>query len=132
MEKKIEKNKRVYLVDGSSYIYRAFYALKSLSNSKGEPTNAVFGFARMLITLLKKESPDYLAIAFDPRGKTFRHEVFTEYKANRSAMPEDLSRQIPDIHRFVSAFNVKSFIVDGMEADDVIGTLTSRAVSEGY
>jgi DNA polymerase I len=123
----------LYLIDGSSYIYRAFYAIRQyLSNSKGLPTNAVFGFSNMLLKVLKEEKPDYLAIAFDPRGKTFRHEEYKEYKAQRPDMPEDLVPQIPYIHKLVDAFNIPIIMKEGYEADDFIGTVAKRAREKGF
>ncbi|MBW1821399.1 MAG: DNA polymerase I, partial [Deltaproteobacteria bacterium] len=93
----MENEKTIYMVDGSAYIYRAYHAVRGLSNSKGLPTNAVFGFTRMLIKLIEDRSPEYLVIFFDSKGPTFRHEIYKEYKANRPPMPEDLSVQIPYI-----------------------------------
>ncbi len=94
----MEKDTRkptLYLIDGSNYIYRAFYAIRELSNSKGFPTNAIYGFTNMLMRLLRERSPDYIAIAFDSKGPTFRHETYDQYKANRKAMPDELIPQIP-------------------------------------
>lgn len=117
----------LYLVDGSGYIFRAFYALPQLNNSRGMPTNAVYGFVRMLLKLLKDAHPARLAIVFDSPKKTFRDDLFESYKANRAAPPNDLVVQIPYIHRLVEAFRIKSLIKEGYEADDVIGTLAMRA-----
>src|SRR5271167_1771109 len=89
----------VYLVDGSGYIFRAFFALPQLNNSRGMPTNAVYGFIRMLLKLLKDARPDHIAMVFDSAKKTFRNDLFQEYKANRAEMPSDLSVQIPYIYR---------------------------------
>ena len=117
----------LYLVDGSGYIFRAFYALPQLNNSRGMPTNAVYGFLRMLLKLLKDAHPARLAIVFDSPKKTFRDDLFESYKANRAAPPNDLVVQIPYIHRVVEAFRIKSLILGGYEADDLIGTLAVRA-----
>jgi DNA polymerase I len=117
----------LYLVDGSGYIFRAFYALPQLNNSRGLPTNAVFGFVRMLLKLLKDAHPARLAIVFDSPKKTFRADLFQSYKANRTSPPNDLVVQIPYIHRAVEAFRIKSLVLPGYEADDVIGTLATRA-----
>jgi len=125
------QNKNFYIIDGNSYIYRAFYAIKNLSTSKGLPTNAVFGFANMLLKVIKEKSPDLVAMAFDPKGPTRRHVEFKEYKAHRPPMPRDLVPQIPYIHKLVEAFRIPVFIQDGQEADDVIATLARKAVAEG-
>ena len=117
----------LYLVDGSGYIFRAFYALPQLNNSHGMPTNAVYGFVRMLLKLLKDAHPARLAIVFDSPKRTFRDDLFESYKANRTSPPNDLVVQIPYIHRAVEAFRIKSLIMAGYEADDLIGTLAMRA-----
>src|SRR5579885_1406159 len=121
----------LYLVDGSGYIFRAFYALPQLNNSRGLPTNAVYGFARMLFKLLKDAHPTRLAVVFDSPKKTFRDDLFESYKANRTSPPNDLVVQIPYIHRLVQTFRIKSLIRDGYEADDLIGTLAARAAARG-
>ncbi|MEE9146638.1 MAG: PIN domain-containing protein, partial [Candidatus Tectomicrobia bacterium] len=95
-----------YLVDGSAFVYRAFFAMRQLSTSQGVPTNAVFGFKNMLQSLVRQEQPHYLAVVFDERGPTFRHEFDPTYKANRPPMPDDLAAQLPYIHRLVEAFNI--------------------------
>src|SRR4030043_686677 len=118
---------RLFLIDGSSYIYRAFYAIGHLSNSKGLPTNAISGFPQMLLKVLKEHQPDYIAIAFDSRVPTFRSQVYKEYKANRPAMPENLSLQIPYIKKIVEGYRISTLEVEGFEADDLIGTV-ARAV----
>lgn len=121
-----------YLVDGSAYVYRAFYAIRQeLSNSAGIPTNAVFGFKNMLQKLMRQEQPDYLAVVFDERGPTFRHEVDPTYKANRKPMPDELAVQLPYIHRLVEALNIPKLSLQGYEADDLIGTLARRYVEQG-
>ena len=117
------KNPRLFLVDGSNYIYRAFYAIRQLSNSKGFPTNAIYGFTNMLIKLCRDYRPDYIAIVFDSKGPTFRHEAYADYKANRSAMPDDLIPQIPYIKDVVRGYSMTVIEQVGMEADDIIGTL---------
>ena len=123
--------KKLFLIDGHAHCYRAFYAIRGLSSPDGRPTNAVFGFTRMLLNMLKNEKPDYIAIAFDTPGPTFRHEEFAEYKAQRKPMPGDLQSQIPLIKEMVEAANVAMLAVPGYEADDVIGTLAKRASAEG-
>jgi DNA polymerase I len=122
-----EENRNLYLVDGSGYIFRAFFALPHLSNSRGLPTNATYGFIRMLLKLLKDARPSYIAVVFDSPKKTFRDDLFASYKANREEAPNDLVTQIPYIHRAVDAFGIKSITLDGYEADDVIGTLAVQA-----
>src|SRR5512135_3229346 len=120
-----------YIIDGNSYIYRAFYAIRGLSTSSGMPSNAVFGFATMLMKVVKEQAPDYLAVAFDPNGPTRRHAEFKEYKAHRPPMPRDLIPQIPYIHRLVEAFRIPVFVQEGQEADDVIATLAMKARDRG-
>jgi len=122
---------RLYLIDGSSYIYRAYYAIRHLSNSRGMATNAVYGFTAMLLKIIRDEQPDYLAVVFDSRGPTFRTEIYPEYKANRAAMPEDLVPQIPLIKRVVQGFRLAAFEEPGYEADDIIATLARKASAEG-
>ncbi|HEY5672800.1 MAG TPA: DNA polymerase I [Malonomonas sp.] len=124
-------NQRVYLVDGSSYIYRAYYAIRHLSNSKGESTNAVYGFTNMLLNLVRDEKPDRLAVVFDAKGPTFRKDLYPEYKANRSAMPEDLVPQVAIIKDVVRAFNMPALELAGVEADDIIATLARQYAEQG-
>ena len=122
----------VYLVDGTAYVYRAFYAIRQqLSTSAGVPTKAVFGFKNMLQKLVQKEKPQYLGVAFDERGPTFRHEMDPNYKANRPPMPDDLEVQIPYIHRLIEAFNIPTIRLQGFEADDILGTLARRFEAQG-
>ncbi len=118
------------IIDGNSLVYRAFYALPSLSTSHGESTNAVYGFTTMLMKLLDEEAPQYVAVTFDTGTPTFRHELFDEYKANRSKMPDELGAQLPIIRDLIDSFNFARFEMDGFEADDVIGTLAIRAMKE--
>lgn len=121
------KDDAVYLVDGSGYIFRAYYAVRPLSSSRGVPTNATYGFVQMLLKLIREHQPKYLAIAFDTKTPTFRHELYTGYKANRPPPPEDLIPQFEWIHKVVDAFGIKKLVMPGFEADDVIGTLTKKA-----
>ncbi len=116
----------LYLVDGSSYIYRAFHALPPLTGPSGVPTQAVYGFTTMLLKLLADVRPQYMAILFDAPGATFRDEMFAQYKAHRPAMPDDLRVQIPLIHQVVEALRLCKLSVAGVEADDVIATLVDR------
>ncbi len=123
--------KPLVLVDGSSYLYRAFHALPSLTNSRGEPTGAVYGVTNMLRRLLKDYEPDHVAVVFDAKGKTFRDELFDQYKAHRPPMPGELAGQIEPLHKVVQAMGLPLLIVDGVEADDVIGTLARQAEAQG-
>lgn len=122
----------LYLIDGNSYIYRAFYAIRNLSNSRGVPTNAIYGFTTMLLKVIREKRPGYLAIAFDEKGPTIRHEEYAEYKAHRKPMPDDLIPQVPRIREMVDAFNIPVIVKTGYEADDIIGTLARRAVADGF
>lgn len=128
----MENEKTIYMVDGSAYIYRAYHAVRGLSNSKGLPTNAVFGFTRMLLKLIEDRSPEYIGMVFDSKGPTFRHKMYKEYKANRPPMPEDLSVQIPYIKEVTKGFNLPVFEMPGFEADDLIGTLARMAEESGF
>jgi DNA polymerase I len=119
------------LVDGSSYLYRAFFALPPLSNSRGEPTGAVYGVVNMLRKLLNDYHADYVAVVFDAKGKTFRDELFEHYKAHRPPMPDDLQSQIEPLHAIVRASGLPCLVVEGVEADDVIGTLAQQAATAG-
>jgi DNA polymerase-1 len=125
------KKATLYLIDGSSYIYRAFYGVRPLSTSTGIPTNAIYGFTTMLNRVLRERSPIYLAIALDAPGPTFRHDLSPDYKANRPQMPEDLSEQIPFIKRLIAALGVPYMEIAGYEADDIIGTLATWASDQG-
>lgn len=122
--------KKLFLIDGNAYCYRAYYAIKDLRNSKGQPTNAVYGFIKMLDILLKKEKPDYLGIAFDLKAPTFRHKRYNEYKSQRQPMPLDLVSQIPLIKEIVLAYNIPLFEKEGFEADDILATLAEKAVKQ--
>ncbi len=122
---------KLYLLDGSGYIYRAYHAIRPLSTSTGVPTHAVLGFARMLGKLLKEEQPHYLGVAFDGPEKTFRHQLYPQYKATRDAPPEDLLPQIPLVHELVDAMDIPVLRVPGFEADDLIATLARRAAAQG-
>jgi len=128
----MKNDRSLYLIDGSAYIYRAYHAIRGLSNSKGLPTNATFGFTRMLIKLIKDRSPEYLVMLFDAKGPTFRHKIYPDYKANRPPMPEDLSIQVPYIKEIVHGFNIPVIEMQGFEADDLIGTFKRRAEEAGF
>ncbi len=118
--------REVYLIDGSSYIYRAFYAMRNLSTASGLPTNAVYICARMLLNLLKEKTPGYICFVLDSKGPTFRHEMFKDYKATRQRMPEDLQVQVPYILKIVDALGIPTVSMEGLEADDIIATLARR------
>ncbi len=129
-------NKKLVLVDGSYYMYRAYHAMKrrnsngehtGLTNSSGEPTGAIFGVVNMLRKILKDYEPDYFAVVFDAKGKTFRNDLYPEYKAHRPPMPDDLVVQIKPIHNIITALGLPLLVIDGVEADDVIGTLAKNA-----
>jgi DNA polymerase I len=116
---------RLYLIDGYSNIFRAFYAIRGLSTSKGEPTNAVYGFVNMLRKLLREEQPELIGVALDVGGPTVRSERYEEYKANRTPMPEDLRPQIGRIRELLEAYRIPILETPEYEADDVLGTLAS-------
>src|SRR5216683_7648306 len=127
---------RVFLIDSMSHIFRAFYAplanrAAPLANSKGQVTQAVFIFTNMLRKLLQDEQPKYIAAIFESKEKTFRHETFTDYKANRLEMPDDLASQLPYIIRLCEALNIPVINAPGFEADDVIGTLAAKVADQG-
>ena len=121
----------LYLIDGHSYFYRAFHAIKNLSNSKGVPTNAIFGFTNMLFKLLREKKPDAIAIVLDSPMPTERHRIYEEYKAQRPEMPDDLISQIPHMKKIVEAFRIPSFEMPGYEADDILGTIAKKAAASG-
>jgi DNA polymerase-1 len=124
--------RKLLLVDGSSYLYRAFHALPPLSNSRGEPTGAVLGVINMLNKLVKEESPDRVAVVFDAPGRTFRDDLFDQYKAHRAPMPDDLRSQVKPLLEAVEALGLPLLRIGGVEADDVIGTLARQAAVAGY
>jgi DNA polymerase-1 len=123
--------KPLVLVDGSSYLYRAFHAMPALANSRNEPTGAIYGVTNMLRRLLKDYDPALMAVVFDAKGKTFRDDIYPEYKANRPPMPDALAEQIGPIHDIVRALGLPLLSVEGVEADDVIGTLVRQAAANG-
>ena len=125
------KRSKLVLVDGSSYLYRAFHALPPLANSRGEPTGAVLGVLNMLQKLLKDENPQYIGVVFDAPGKTFRDALFEQYKANRPPMPDDLRAQLTPLLEIVRALGLPLLRVEGVEADDVIGCLAQHAAKQG-
>ena len=130
--------KKILLLDGHSLAYRAFYGLPlydssgkpRFSNGRGEFTNAIFGFASMLFKVWADEKPDYIAAAFD-KGRTFRDDMFADYKGTRQKMPDELAAQMPRIVQLVEAFGIPAITAEGYEADDILGTLAKRAAAEG-
>ena len=126
-------SKRLLLIDGHSMAYRAFYALpaENFTTASGQHTNAIYGFATMLLSLLSSEKPTHVAVAFDVSRKTFRSEIFPEYKANRAKTPDEFRSQMSYLHELVSAFGITQFEVEGYEADDILATITKRAEKEG-
>jgi len=131
MAQRPDPERAIYLVDGSNNLYRAFFAIRGLSNSKGLPTNAIFGFTSMLRKLLREHQPRYLAVAFDLAGPTFRHEAYADYKANRPETPQDLIAQIPFVKQVCGILGVRVIESAGYEADDLIATLTERGRKDG-
>jgi DNA polymerase-1 len=128
----MENEKTVYLIDGTACIHRAYHAIRSLSNSKGLPTNAAFGFTRILLKLMQDRAPLYAAMFFDAKGPTFRHEMYSDYKANRPPMPEDMAVQIPYIKDITAAYRLPIIEMQGFEADDLIGTYARIAEKQGF
>lgn len=124
--------KTVYLFDGTSFAYRAFYAIKGLSTSKGFPTNAIYGFARMFLKLYKELKPEFVAVAFDVSRKTFREKISADYKANRKPAPNDFKIQLPYIKKFLSCLGIPVIEKEGFEADDILGTLAKKLSKKGF
>lgn len=121
----------LYLIDGNSYVYRAFYAIRGLQNSKGFPTNAIYGFTNMLLKIIREKKPDGIAISFDSPVPTERHRLFEAYKAQRPETPGDLVRQLPYIRKIIDALNIKVFEIPGYEADDILCTIAKKASEKG-
>ncbi|MFK8028426.1 MAG: DNA polymerase I [Gammaproteobacteria bacterium] len=128
----MKKDPLLLLVDGSSYLYRAFHGLPPLTNHEGTPTGAVYGVVRMVRKLIEEEQPQNVAVIFDAKGKTFRHKMYKDYKANRPPMPDDLQVQIAPLHQLIEALGIPLLSVPDVEADDVIGTLAKAAAAEKY
>ena len=127
----IKRRPRFLLIDGHSMAFRAFFAIRELTTSTGDPVNAVFGFTKAMVKLLRDESPDYIAVAFDTPAPTFRHKLFPEYKGNRAETPEDFRPQMPLIKNVLAGFNIVVVEKDGFEADDILVTLASQGVKAG-
>ncbi len=128
----MQKRERVYLIDGNSFVYRAFHAIRGLTNSKGFPTNAIYGFTNMLLKLIKEMKPNALAVAFDSPVPTDRHRLYEEYKAQRPETPDELIVQVPYIREILKALNIKIYEVEGFEADDILAVLAQKAADRGY
>jgi DNA polymerase-1 len=127
----MSRKSTLYLIDASSYVYRAFHALPPLTSPSGMPTNAAYGFATMVLKLLRDTGATHVAAVFDAPGKNFRHAAFPEYKANRAAMPDDLRAQIPLVHEIADSLRLRRLCVDGVEADDVIASICARMARRG-
>ncbi len=125
-----EKKTPLILVDGSSYLFRAFYAMPELTNSKGSPTGAIYGVVNMMMKLISQFNPSHMAMVFDAKGKTFRSDLFSDYKAHRPPMPDELRQQIEPLHHLIKALGVPLVVVPDVEADDVIGTLAVEAAKD--
>jgi 5'-3' exonuclease len=121
-----EPTPRLFLIDGSSYIFRAFFAIPPMTNSAGLPTNAIFGFTNILLKLLKQYKPEYIVVALDAGRKTFRNELLAAYKGNRPEAPVDLIPQFPYFRKVLDALNLPLLEIPGYEADDIIATLCER------
>ena len=128
----LQKQKRLILVDGSSFLFRAYHAIPPLTNANGEPTNAIYGVSNMLRKLIADYHSDYITVVFDAQGKTFRHALYDQYKAHRPPMPDDLRVQIAPLHNLIQAMGLPLIIESGVEADDVLGALAQQAEQHGY
>ena len=126
-----EQKPRLFLIDGSSYIFRAFFAIPPLSNAAGMPTNAIFGFTNILLKLLKQHRPEYVVVALDAGRVTFRNEMFADYKSNRPEAPAELVPQFPYFRKVLDALNLPLLELPGYEADDIIATLCGRMSGQG-
>ncbi|WP_409478049.1 DNA polymerase I [Pseudobdellovibrio sp. HCB154] len=124
--------KKIYLVDVSSMFFRAFYAIRPLSSTKGVPVNAVYGFISMIVKLFKEKNPDHMVFCYDRKEPSFRKDLYTDYKANRTEMPDDLQVQMPYLKQVADLFGIADIEVAGYEADDLIGTIAKQAAGEGY
>src|SRR5215471_6132660 len=126
--------KKLFLLDGMALVYRAHFALiaRPIFTSRGANTSALYGFTQTLLEILNKQQPTHIAVAFDTDAPTPRHAAYSEYKATRQVMPEDLSLALPHVRRMIEAFRIPVLTCDGFEADDIIGTLVQRAEKEGF
>ncbi|MFZ5907542.1 MAG: DNA polymerase I [Nitrospirota bacterium] len=121
----------LYLIDGNSYVYRAYYAIKTLTNSRGLPTNAIYGFTTMLLRIIREKKPDGLLISFDSPVPTERHRLYEQYKAQRPEAPGDLLEQLPHIRKIIAALHIPIYEIPGYEADDILGTIAKKAAAQG-
>jgi len=128
----MDKKKKLVLIDGSSYFYRAFYALPPLTSPSGIPTGAIYGFIRMVSKLINELAPEYIGVAFDLPGKTFRHDKYENYKATRKETPDELKVQIPHLKEILKLWGIKIIEIPGYEADDIIATLAKKGKEEGF
>jgi DNA polymerase I len=126
--------KKLFLLDGMALVYRAHFALiaKPIFDSKGQNTSALYGFTQTLLEIMKNQQPTHIAVAFDTDAPTHRHAEFAQYKADRQAMPEDISAALPHVRRMIEAFRIPVLTCDGWEADDIIGTFVRKAQQEGF
>ncbi|MDR1774737.1 MAG: DNA polymerase I [Clostridioides sp.] len=124
--------KKLAIIDGNSIINRAFYALPPMNNSKGEHTNAIYGFTTMLLSIIDNYEPTHISVAFDKKAPTFRHKMYEDYKAGRKKMPDELAEQLEPLKNFLDKFGIRRFEIEGYEADDIIGTISKKAEEEGY
>ena len=127
----MSENKKLVLIDGHSMLHRAFYGVPDLSNAEGLHTNAIYGFLNIMFKILEEEKPDFLAVAFDVHAPTFRHQMYEAYKGTRKPMPEELREQVPVMKKVLKAMNIVIVEREGLEADDILGTLAKKAVADG-
>ena len=123
---------KLVLIDGNSILNRAFYGVPDLTNREGLHTNAIYGFLNILFKILDEEEPSHLLIAFDEKAPTFRHKMYEEYKGKRKPMPAELSEQVPVIRNLLQVMNIRIYAEEGIEADDILGTMAKKAEQEGY
>ena len=126
------RRERLILVDGSSFLFRAYHAIPPLTNPKGEPTNAIYGVSNMLRKLIADYQSEYVTVVFDAPGKTFRNDLYEQYKAHRPPMPDDLRVQIEPLHQLIRAMGLPLIMEPGVEADDVLGALAQHAAGQGF
>ena len=125
-------SEKIVLIDGHSIINRAFYGVPDLTNAEGLHTNGIYGFLNIMFRILDEEKPEYLAVAFDLKAPTFRHKMYDAYKGTRKPMPEELRQQVPVIREILEAMNIKIYFQDGIEADDILGTMAKKAEKEEF
>ena len=127
----MSEKEKIVLIDGHSILNRAFYGMPMLTNSEGLHTNAVYGFLNIMFKILEEEKPEYLAVAFDVKAPTFRHEIFKEYKGTRKPMPMELHEQVPILKELLHSMNILTLEKAGLEADDILGTISKRSEEKG-